>query len=263
MNIAANRPRGEAKCSTCAVVNRALCRAADPCALAELDRISHVRRYRRGQTVLCEEAEAPIVGHVVSGVLKMTKTLKDGRSQIVGLLFASDFFGRAYARTARFSLEAAGDSELCVMDRLAFEAVLARHHAVEHALLTEVLDELDATREWMVLLGCQNAREKVASFLLKLHGNARHRARTGARQGAETDTIEVPISRRDMAGYLGTTVETISRHTQALARLGVLRVLDSRHVQITDPAALAAAAAHPDWHDGERRAMARAGRRWC
>jgi CRP/FNR family transcriptional regulator len=200
---------------------------------AELQRISHIRHFKAGETVIGEEEQARILGNVVTGVLKLVKTMADGRQQIVGLLLPSDLFGRAFAAKSHFALEAATDVTLCCFERPAYENLLRNNPEVEHSMLLSVLDELDAARDWMVLLGCQTVLERVATMLLIL--DIRTRGVPGVRaKGQGAECITVPISRRDMAIYLGTTVESISRAVQHLSRSGIIRILDPQHFEIRD-----------------------------
>ncbi|MDN2568297.1 Crp/Fnr family transcriptional regulator [Aquibium sp. A9E412] len=224
-------------CERCSVHQRALCGAADPQLQAEFERLSHIRTFRAGETVVGETEEAGFVGNVVSGVLRAQKTMADGRQQIVGLLMPSDMFGRVFARTSQVGIEAATDATLCCIDRHAYEALLARHPELEHRMLLAVLDELDAARDWMLLLGCQSVPERIASFLLILCRRMRNR---GCRHGSADGRfiLGVPISRRDMAAYLGTTVETISRIVHEMARRRILRIIHPQTFEVLDHARL-------------------------
>jgi len=225
-------------CGKCRVHNRTICTSADEKSLHQLNRISHIRKCHAGETILAEGDEAKLVGNVVSGVLKVSKILSDGREQIVGLLFPTDFFGRAYVDTAQFSIEAATDAKICTIERHAFESLIEQCQLLEHQLLIATLSELDAAREWMVLLGCQNTLEKVASFFLMLTRRAdKHcRADIPYKDGV---VVVFPINRSDIVAYLGTTVETLSRQIQYLSRHGVIRVLDSKHFEILNEDKLA------------------------
>lgn len=198
----------------------------------DLIRIAHVRNFAAGETVVGEGEESGLVGTVLSGVLRVQKTMSDGRQQIVGLLFAPSLFGRVFSQISPVAIEAAADCRLCCFSRAAFETFLARHPAVEHDVMLAVLDELDAAQEWMLLLGCQAVQERVASFLLML---LRQADAAGPRR---LRMVSVPISRHDMAVYLGTTAETISRTIQDLARRGVLRIINPQRFEVLDEARL-------------------------
>lgn len=217
------------KCDHCPIQHRSVCAAAGGKIRAELNRISSRRTFSAGETIVGEAEEAGIVGNVVRGVLRMVRTIADGRQQIVGLLFPSDLFGRVFASHSRYAIEAATDVELCCFDRAAFEALLVANPDVEHEVLLSTLDELDAAREWMVLLGCQTVLERVAAFLIIVR---RRTVKTASDEWIPGMHISVPIGRRDMAIYLGTTVESISRTIRAMARRGVIRIIDAQNFEV-------------------------------
>lgn len=236
----------QTKCDTCAVHNRSICGAASGQALLELEKLSRTRCVTAGQTIVNEKSEVEFVGNVVTGVMKLSKTLEDGRQQVVGLLFPTDFFGPIHEDVSQFSLEAASNVELCVFERHAFEALISRHPELEHEILMRVLTDLDATREWLVLLGSQSSREKIAGFLLMLLRRASHRG--CARSGHDLNqVVAFPISRNDIAMYLATTLETISRQLNWLARTDVIRIIDNKHFEIIRPRQLAEIASKEEW----------------
>ena len=220
-----------AHCKTCAIRHRGLCSAASPEALAELGRIANTHHYTTGQTVISEGVPVDFVANVVSGIVKLTKTMPDGRQQIVGLLFPSDFVGRAFAKSWSFSAQAASDVELCCLNRTAFEAIVGRHSVLKQQLLVSTLDELDAAREWMLLLGSKSAGEKVASFLMLL---VRRAINNGCGQEAQPadPVFELPVNRADIAGYLGMTVETVSRQISRLKADDIIQLIDIRHYTV-------------------------------
>lgn len=218
------------KCDLCTIHNRSICNVMDGKMQEELGRISHLRKISAGETVLAESESAAIVGNVVSGVLRMVKTMADGRQQIVGLLLPSDMFGRVFSANSNFAIEAATDATLCCFDRPSFERLVRLNPVLEHNMLLSILDELDAARDWMLLLGCQTVSEKVATFLIILQRRIENQ---GCRHHTDPKPlVTVPISRRDMATYLGTTVETISRTIQLMSRKGIIRILDSQHFEL-------------------------------
>lgn len=236
----------QSKCDTCPIHNRTMCAFAGEDAARELAMISRTRRISAGQTIVTEQDSLDFVGNVVSGVVKLSKTLEDGRQQIVGLLFPSDFMGHIFSDHSRFAYEAASDVEICVFDRKAFETLVQNNPEIQHELLLKVLTELDATREWMVLLGCQNARERIASFLLML---LRRSLQTGCPKEdlPPNPTIRFPINRKNIALFLGTTIETISRQIQSMSKAHILKIIDGNTFEITSPGRLAKMANHEEW----------------
>lgn len=219
----------------CIADGSSVCAVADPALREKIGRMCRVRKVKAGETVIEEGRKRSIVGVVSSGVLKMAKSMADGRQQIVGLLLPFDMFGRVFPSESGSCVQAASDSVLCTFDRPAFEELLRQNPEMEHKMLLSVLDELDAARDWMLLLGCQTVRERVATFLLilarrgsaKLSGNAPHAVR-----------VRVPISRKDMAAYLGTTPESISRALHKFAREGMIKIVDHLTFEIVRREAL-------------------------
>lgn len=226
------------RCDHCAVRHQAVCGALNDTELVELNRISRRRTVKAGQVIMSDEDSAGFFANVISGVVKLTKTLADGRQQIVGLLFAPDLLGRAYSRHNAYFAEAATDVELCSFPHDGFQRLLKEHAGIEHRLFEQTLDDLDSAREWMVLLGRKTATEKVASFLLLL---ARRSTQAGCTHVAPPQ-FALPLTRADMADYLGLTIETVSRQITRLKTAGTVRMLDSRLFCVPDMAALARAA---------------------
>lgn len=228
-----------APCDTCAIRHRAVCGALNKAELADLNRIARRKTVPAGRVIMSDEEPADFFANIVSGLVKLSKTLPDGRQQIVGLLFPTDFLGRAYAENNPYLAEAATETELCCFPHARFEALLKRHPDLERRLFERTLDELDGAREWMVLLGRKTAAEKVASFLLMV---ARRSAAVGCvhpeQAGPET-VFELPLTRADIGGYLGLTIETVSRQMTKLKMGDIIRLSDNRHFSVPSLDALA------------------------
>lgn len=198
-----------------------------------MNRIARQRIVRAGQIISSDAEEGTALANIVSGVVKLSKTMADGRQQIVGLQFAPDFLGRTFTGTNPHNAEAATDVELCIFPKKEFEAVLIRHPGLERRLLQDTLDELDAAREWMLLLGRKTAQEKVATFLALL---ARRAPDVGCSHSQEMNFSQftLPLTRADIADYLGLTLETVSRQMSKMKSTGVIDLLDSREIVVPD-----------------------------
>lgn len=225
------------RCDHCAVRHQAVCGALSDSELSRLNQISRRRVVKAGRTIMSDEDPAEFFANVISGVIKLTKTLADGRQQIVGLLFAPDFVGRAFSANNPYFAEAATDVELCCFPHDGFQRVLKDFPGIEHRLFEQTLDDLDSARDWMVLLGRKTAAEKVASFLLLL---ARRSTMTGCAHVAAPTVpqFELPLTRADVADYLGLTIETVSRQITRLKTAGTIRLLDNRIFVVPNMAAL-------------------------
>jgi len=220
------------KSSSCVVHNKAVCRAASPEAMAQLGRIAHLREFPRGSVIQVQAEPCNIVGNVVDGVVKLSSASINGDDHIVGLLFPSDFFGRLFSDESRFSYEAATDVTLCTMNRPAFERFLGDHPEVEHEMLKAKLDELDAVREWAAITNGHTTMERIATLIYVFAKRSRNQHLNN--YDAVHPVVHLPLSRRDIADYLGTTPETLSRNIQTLSRTKVIRILDAKHFELLD-----------------------------
>jgi len=226
------------RCEACAVRQQAVCGALSETELIRLNQIGRRRIVPAGQTIMSSDEPAAFFATVITGVIKLTRTMTDGRQQIVGLLFPPDFLGRAYSDRNRYDAEAATEVDICCFPRHAFEALLKEFPGLEHRLFQRTLDELDSAREWMLLLGRKTAEEKVSSFLQLL---LQHAVSSGCRHvpAAATPIVQLPVTRADMADFLGLTIETVSRQFTRLKTRGIIRLEDQTHFTVPDPASLA------------------------
>lgn len=208
-----------------------------------MDRVKFYREYAPGQEIVGEGEITRLLGSVVSGVVALQRSMEDGRRQIVGLLFASDFIGRPLRTVAPYEAVAVTDVRMCMFRRGQFEEILTRNPVLERRLLEMTLDELDAARDWMLLLGRMSAREKVASLVMIL---ARRAAQLGKRSVRERSAFDIPLSREAIAEYLGLTIETVSRQVTALRKDGIIRLDGARSVTVTNYDALAGLAGVPE-----------------
>lgn len=223
-------------CASCEARHRGICAALDAAQLIALARSSHKHRVGEGEELVGEAENVESYSNVLSGVVKLTKTLSDGRQQIVGLRFAPDFLGRPFRMESKLNAEAATKVSLCSFPRGAVERMMKEQPGLEHRLLQQTLKELDEAREWMVTLGRKTAAEKVASFLLLIARNID----PSAAPGRESAAFELPLTRADIADFLGLTIETVSRQFTRLRTDGIIEVENNRHVTVPSMARLQA-----------------------
>ncbi len=225
------------ECSKCSIRHRGLCASLAAADLAALSRLGRRRRVAKHESIVWAGDENMLCANIVSGVFKLDASTADGREQIVGLLYPADFIGRPYAPSSHYNVVALTDAELCVFPRAGFERVLHNHTGLKRMLLQRTLDELDHTREWMLLLGRKTAEEKIASFLVQMARRLSH-----GRVEAASDSFVLPLSRTEMADLLGLTIETVSRQITKLRSAGIIDLRTTRSVRILDARALAARA---------------------
>lgn len=225
-------------CAACEARHRGICGALEPDQLVQLAKASSKHKAGEGAELVGDAEQVGHYSNVLSGVVKLSKTLTDGRQQIVGLQFAPDFLGRPFRSESAVTVEAATEVELCSFPRGALERMMAEQPGLEHRLLQQTLKELDQAREWMVTLGRRTAAEKVASFLLLIARNVDPTAGDMRRQTA----FDLPLTRAEIADFLGLTIETVSRQLTRLRSAGTIRIENSRHIVVDDLARLAAQA---------------------
>ena len=216
-------------CGGCPIRHRAVCARCDNDELETLEQLKYYRSFQAGQTVIWSGDRMDFVASVVSGIATLTQTLEDGRRQMVGLLLPSDFVGRPGRAMATYDVTATTDLVMCCFRRKPFEDMLVRTPHVAQRLLEMTLDELDAAREWMLLLGRKTAREKIASLLGII---ARRDASLKLKAPKGAVSFDLPLTREEMADYLGLTLETVSRQMSALKRDGVIGLQGKRHIMV-------------------------------
>ena len=220
---------GHANCGDCPIRHRAVCARCEADELAQLDSIKYYRSFQAGQTVIWSGDRMDFVASVVTGIATLTQTMEDGRRQMVGLLLPSDFVGRPGRSQAAYDVTATTDLVMCCFRKKPFEELMGSTPHIAQRLLEMTLDELDAAREWMLLLGRKTAREKIASLLAII-----------ARRTASLKTVgktgdvkfDLPLTREEMADYLGLTLETVSRQMSALKRDGVIELEGKRQIMV-------------------------------
>lgn len=218
-------------CGSCPIRHRAVCARCDAEELHALEQMKFYRSFEAGQVLVWSGDRMDFVASVVTGIATLTQTMEDGRRQMVGLLLPSDFVGRPGRERAPYDVTAATDLVMCCFRRKPFEEMMARTPHVGQRLLEMTLDELDAAREWMLLLGRKTAREKIAS-LIAIIGRRDAALRLSGKKGPLV--FDLPLTREEMADYLGLTLETVSRQISTLKREGIIALEGKRHVTVPD-----------------------------
>ncbi len=227
------------QCQSCPIRHRAVCASCDADELAMLEAMKYYRTYEAGQPIVWRGDRLEFVASVVSGTATIEQLAEDGRRQTLGLLLPSDFLGRPGREIALYDVSAVTEVTLCCFRRVQFEKLVTETPHVAQRLLEMALDELDAARDWMFLLGRKTAREKIATFLLLIERRTRA---PGLDLNFGPAQIELPLTRDAMASYLGLTLETVSRQISGLKKEGLISLTGNRLVTIPDVNALKAEA---------------------
>ena len=226
--------RQDAVCLSCGARAFSVCARLSSEDLAQLDAIAERVSLGAGEVLAREDDPAVSVFNVTSGAVRIFKLLADGRRQIIGFLFAGDFIGLAAGERYGVSVEAIEDTTVCRFRRTEYLSLAHQRPTLEAALLDRAMHELAVARNQMMLLGRKTARERLASFLLDMQARE-------PTKGAGV-TVRLPMTRSDIADYLGLTIETVSREITKLKSAGVVQALSLHELKIERPEQLRALA---------------------
>lgn len=191
---------------------------------SDLDKVGEARLFDRDQPLFAEGEAATSVYRVIDGVIRLYKLLPDGRRQIIGFLRAGDMMGLAAGERYVYTAEAVIPSTVRRVPRVRITALMDERPVLARRLLAAMTAELMAAQEQMLLLGRKTACEKIATFLLTL----------GERALDECVCVDLPMSRTDIADYLGLTTETVSREITKLKSAHTIRLLEGGRVELVD-----------------------------
>jgi CRP/FNR family transcriptional regulator, nitrogen fixation regulation protein len=182
--------------------------------------------FARNAEIYGEGEPADYLYKVISGTVRTYKVLSDGRRQIGAFYMPGDVFGLETADEHTFSAEAITDSKVLVIKRSALVALAGRDNEVARQLWALTGRELSRVQDHILLL-IKTAQERVAGFLLEM-----------ADRGSNGNALELPMSRQDIADYLGLTIETVSRTLTMLENAATIELPSSRRIVLRNRSAL-------------------------
>lgn len=217
-------------CFDCTVRLEAVCGVLDGEELRAFRNSGMTTRLDAGRTLFHEGDRADNVFTLTTGLLRLSKLLADGRRQITGFVFPGDFLGITMEDEHAFTAEAIAPAELCRFPRSRFDGFIEGHPHMERRLYALAAHELAAARQQLVLLGRKTAAEKLASFILMLADRSGEEG-VPAHPG---DTVALPMSRNDIADYLGLRIETVSRELTALKTARLIQLTGTHTLRLLD-----------------------------
>ena len=220
-------------CETCEVRDRGICSALDENELLQLNKITTEVKLEAGGTAFMEGADSTFLFNVVTGAIRLSKSLPDGRRQITGFLFPGDFLGLSIADTYAYSAEAITNCTLCRFARTNLTNMLEEFPNLEHRLLSLASNELAQAQDHLTILGQKTSTERLATVLLKF-------AERIGNHDKDSLQFELPMNRTDIADYIGLTMETVSRTFSLLRKQGVIETPEFRTIRIPHVEKLAA-----------------------
>jgi len=196
-----------------------------------LQALANRARYADGQAIFMAGDEAVDCFKVVKGAVRLCSLLSDGRRLIAHFLLPGDFFGFKGVAAPSLTAEAIGPVEVTRYPRRAVAALAERDPEIARRLHAMVCRQLTRAEAQLLVLGRMTPPERLAYFLLEL-------AEHGGQELDQGAVLDLPMSRQDIADYLGLTIETVSRTFTLLKRKGLLALPRQQHVLLRDPDAL-------------------------
>src|ERR1700761_244452 len=207
--------------SGASVVDNSCINGFNPAGASLAQVVTREFKYKKDVEIYGEKEPANYVYQVISGAVRSYKLLSDGRRQIGAFHLISDIFGLENSNVHRFTAEAIVDTTLRLVRRRSLDSVAGRDVQVANNLLNLTASNLQHAEDHMLLLGRKTALERVATFLLEMD-----------RRLTAANFIALPMCRRDIADYLGLTLETVSRALSHLHDRGILGFIGQSQRQI-------------------------------
>jgi CRP/FNR family transcriptional regulator len=179
--------------------------------LSDLFKAKPIETLPIGAALFWEGDQAGQIFNLLEGVIRVYRIMPDGRRAIMGFIHPGDVLGVSFRDRYLFTAEAVTTVKVRRFARSRFFALINESPALRPQLFAILCDEMSAAQDQLLLLGRKTAEERVVSFLLAIH-----------RKTARGDEVELPMSRQDMADYLGLTIETVSRMMTNLIRRGLI-----------------------------------------
>lgn len=226
------------RCSVCPSRAFGPCKSVHSSILTTLASVSSVTTHGPGATIIAQGESVQYLGIVRSGTIKISNTTADGRHMIIGLIEEGRLIGNAFEASSRFAYESATRSSVCLVPRQAFINLMHQSPDFACAVLETTQRQAEEILEWLTLFNCRTTLQRLAGYLFALSLR-----RQGNQPAGDPVVLDIPVPRKDLAAYLGTTTETLSRNMQQLVRKRILTVVDGQRVVIVDRKRLSAMAA--------------------
>jgi CRP/FNR family nitrogen fixation transcriptional regulator len=189
--------------------------------------VGAVQSFAKDEEIFAEGDRAACVYKVLSGVVRTSKLLSDGRRQIDAFHLAGDIFGIEAGDEHRFCAESVGDCVVIAYRRNHLASLTGNDVQLAQDMTMGMMRSLVRAQNHMLLLGRKSALEKIASFLLDM-----------AERMSDGDALDLPMSRMDIADHLGLTIETVSRSFTQLERQGIIELPSARHIVLCNRSSL-------------------------
>jgi len=215
------------RCRVCKIRAYSFCRCLKDDKLEVFSRVSFEKKYEDKQNIFLQSDPSDYLYNITEGNVKIYQLLDDGRIQIIGFLYPGDFFGSYRNNKYNYCAESIGDLKTCVFDQKILDKYLDENLVLAKELLNKTSFELTLAQDRLTVLGKLNAGERLIKFLLNISSQRN-------RIGWQNNPISLPMTRQDIADYLGLTIETVSRELSALKSSNVIKVISSKQIYLND-----------------------------
>ena len=215
------------RCSECKIRPHSFCRCLEEDQLKKFSGISIDKAFEDKQNIFLQQDSALNLYNITEGNVKIYQLMDDGRIQIIGFLYPGDFFGSYKNGKYNYSADAIGNVKVCVFEQNKLDEYLENNIKLTKELLHQTSHELTLAEDKIRVLGKLDATERLSRFILNLSEQRK-------RIGWQNNPISLPMTRQDIADYLGLTVETVSREITKLKSSNIIKIISSKQIYISD-----------------------------
>ena len=215
------------RCSDCNIRPYSFCRCLQEDKLKEFSKISSEKKFQNKSNIFLQQDESKNIYNITQGNVKIYQLIDDGRIQIIGFLYPGDFFGSYKNGKYNYCAEAIGDVSVCIFEQKKLDNYIENNMLLAKELLNQTSYELTLAQDRMGVLGKLDANERLAKFLMNISEQRK-------RIGWQNNPISLPMTRQDIADYLGLTLETVSREVSKLKTSNIIKILSSKLIYIND-----------------------------
>jgi len=215
------------RCTICKVRTFSFCRCLDEPKLQHFSNISFEKKFINKENIFIQKDPSTYMYNITEGNVKIYQLLDDGRIQIIGFLYPGDFFGSYSNNKYNYCAESIGDLKTCVFDQKILDKYLDENPVLAKELLNKTSFELTLAQDRLTVLGKLNAGERLIKFLLNI-------SKQRNRIGWQNNPISLPMTRQDIADYLGLTIETVSRELSTLRSSNTIKLISSKQIYLND-----------------------------
>ncbi|WP_435087887.1 Crp/Fnr family transcriptional regulator [Candidatus Pelagibacter bacterium nBUS_29] len=217
----------KSRCLECNIRPHSFCRCLQEEKLKEFSNISSEKKFQNKANIFLQQDDAKNIYNITEGNVKIYQLIDDGRIQIIGFLYPGDFFGSYKNGKYNYCAEAIGQVRVCVFEQKKLDEYIDKNMVLAKELLNQTSHELTLAQDRMGVLGKLDATERLTKFLINISDQRK-------RIGWQNNPISLPMTRQDIADYLGLTIETVSREVSKLKTSNIVKVLSSKQIYIND-----------------------------